>query len=69
MKQYFKERSIEVVKLVDWLELAANHDPDYSVVLPMIQRGFVWKPSQIIELWDSLLHGMPTRNSRLHPAH
>ncbi len=25
----------------------------------MIQRGFVWKPLQIIELWDTLLQGLP----------
>ena len=25
----------------------------------MIQRNFVWKPQQIIDLWDSLLQGMP----------
>ena len=29
------------------------------LVLPPIQRGFVWKPNQIKELWDSLLRGMP----------
>ncbi|MDR2637063.1 MAG: DUF262 domain-containing protein, partial [Zoogloeaceae bacterium] len=27
--------------------------------LPNIQRGFVWKPSQIENLWDSLLRGFP----------
>lgn len=30
-----------------------------KLLLPPIQRGFVWKPKQIIELWDSLLRGMP----------
>ena len=30
-----------------------------SVSLPNIQRGFVWKPSQIENLWDSILRGYP----------
>lgn len=30
-----------------------------SVELPTIQRGFVWKPKQIEDLWDSLLRGYP----------
>jgi hypothetical protein len=29
------------------------------IALPPLQRGFVWKPSQIVNLWDSLLRGMP----------
>lgn len=30
-----------------------------QVVLPMIQRGSVWRPHQILDLWDTLLQGMP----------
>src|ERR1035437_6184672 len=30
-----------------------------QVALPTVQRGFVWKPSQIENLWDSLLRGYP----------
>ncbi len=30
-----------------------------KVSLPNVQRGFVWKPSQIENLWDSLLRGFP----------
>jgi len=29
------------------------------VSLPTVQRGFVWKPYQIENLWDSLLRGYP----------
>ncbi len=32
---------------------------DGSIELPPIQRGFVWKPYQIENLWDSLLRGFP----------
>lgn len=30
-----------------------------KVELPALQRGFVWRPAQIEELWDSLLRGFP----------
>lgn len=29
-----------------------------KVVLPMIQRGSIWKPHQVLDLWDTLLQGM-----------
>ncbi|WP_347962940.1 DUF262 domain-containing protein [Lactococcus formosensis] len=35
-------------------------EAEYSEVdLPTIQRGFVWKPKQIEDLWDSILRGYP----------
>ena len=35
-------------------------NPEHSgVELPSIQRGFVWKPKQIEDLWDSILRGYP----------
>jgi hypothetical protein len=30
-----------------------------SVVLPMIQRGSVWKPHKVLDMWDTMLRGMP----------
>ncbi len=45
--------------LKDWMNGVAGKDPECFVALPLIQRGAVWKPSQIITLWDSLLRGMP----------
>ena len=30
-----------------------------QVELPSIQRGFVWKPKQVEDLWDSILRGYP----------
>lgn len=30
-----------------------------SIVLPKMQRGFVWRPAQILNLWDSILRGFP----------
>lgn len=45
--------------LGDWMNGVTGKDPECFVALPLIQRGAVWKPSQIIALWDSLLRGMP----------
>lgn len=32
---------------------------DNKIELPTVQRGFVWRPYQIENLWDSLLRGYP----------
>ena len=34
-------------------------DEKHKITLPELQRGFVWKPSQIEQLWDSILRGYP----------
>ncbi|KFE52448.1 hypothetical protein IV02_08425 [Pseudomonas syringae] len=53
-------QNIRVVTLHQWLEWAAGHRAnEWQVSLPMIQRGFVWKPAQILELWDTLFQGLP----------
>jgi hypothetical protein len=59
MTFFTNNSSVQVFKLTEWLKMAAGQNTNYEVVLPMIQRGFVWKPTQIIDLWDSLLQGMP----------
>lgn len=49
-------KNIRTVPLHQWLHWAAGHAlQDVQVALPLIQRGFVWKPDQIIALWDTLL--------------
>jgi len=35
------------------------HNDNPEVELPSIQRGFVWRPKQVEDLWDSLLRGYP----------
>ena len=30
-----------------------------EIMLPPIQRGFVWKPYQIENFWDAILRGFP----------
>lgn len=34
-------------------------DVESKIFLPSLQRGFVWKPSQIEALWDSIFRGYP----------
>jgi hypothetical protein len=41
------------------LQEIANWAETKKVSLPTVQRGFVWSPSQIENLWDSLLRGYP----------
>ena len=52
-------------KLTEWLDWSAGEDAQHFVALPMIQRGFAWKPKQIIMLWDSLLRSMPGDGGQL----
>lgn len=40
---------------------------DKTFSLPDVQRGFVWKPHQIENLWDSLLRGYPVGSFVLTP--
>ena len=42
-----------IKEVKDWLI------PNGKVELPTIQRGFVWKASQIESLWDSIFRGYP----------
>ncbi len=52
-------KDIEILSLEKWLDYSCGRDESVHVALPVIQRGSVWKPKQIIDLWDSLLRGMP----------
>jgi len=50
------------MKVADYLDWASGNKEfeDLGVlVLPLIQRSSVWKPKQIIDLWDTILRGMP----------
>lgn len=50
---------ITILPLVQWLDYVAGFDESVFVALPLIQRGSVWKPDQLLNLWDTLLRGMP----------
>lgn len=47
--------SFTLQEIADW---QLNND-NSQVDLPSIQRGFVWKPKQVEDLWDSILRGFP----------
>jgi hypothetical protein len=46
-------------QLVYTLKQIALWAANEKVAIPNVQRGFVWKPAQIENLWDSLLRGYP----------
>ena len=55
-----ENKTVVAILLKEYLDWAA-HPEKYAqlIALPPLQRGFVWKPSKIVNLWDSLLRGMP----------
>jgi hypothetical protein len=58
-KPLFGGSKIASIYLVNWLDWCAAKSDEQHIVLPLIQRGSVWRPNQIIDLWDSLLRGLP----------
>jgi len=52
------ENTVQSLRIGDYLNWAGGR-AEIPLMLPPIQRGFVWKPKQIQELWDSLIRGMP----------
>lgn len=57
---FFGNDAVKTVKLSDWMEWASSTSTSQrKVVLPMIQRGSVWAPHKLLDLWDTLLRGMP----------
>lgn len=45
--------------IANWQKEISTTTTAYKISLPSLQRGFVWKASQIESLWDSLLRGYP----------
>ena len=57
---FFDKNAAVIVKLTEWMEWSSGKpDALHNVVLPMIQRGSVWAPHKLLDLWDTLLRGMP----------
>ena len=54
-------KTVDSLKFDQYIKWAYEKDgiDGFVLALPPIQRGFVWKPYQIQELWDSLLRNMP----------
>lgn len=45
-------------EIADW-QLAPPNKNSFRVELPKLQRGFVWEPAKVADLWDSILRGFP----------
>lgn len=46
-------------KIYSLEQIASWTSDDSEVAIPALQRGLVWKPSQVELLWDSILRGFP----------
>ncbi len=46
-------------KIFSLREIASWTEDNSEVTIPALQRGLVWKPSQVELLWDSILRGFP----------
>lgn len=60
-------KNVFSIPLLKYLKWAEEKDGDTQLTLPPIQRGFVWKPKQIQDLWDSLLRLMPIGSVLVQP--
>lgn len=49
---------VTLPEVAEW-QLAPSQDNLFRVELPKLQRGFVWEPSKVADLWDSILRGFP----------
>jgi hypothetical protein len=67
--KFSDEQSIigwKVLDFVDWVNaskrvLSGQTDPGKMpiIALPPVQRSAVWRPKQVLALWDSLMRGLP----------
>ena len=67
--EFTGEQTVIGWKLLDFLEwiieskhvLDGGHTPDLMpvIALPPLQRSAVWRPRQVLDLWDSLMRGLP----------
>ncbi len=58
--ELFQKTTVSTLSLHDYINWILKPDNiNGKLALPPIQRGFVWKPKQIQDLWDSLLRNMP----------
>jgi hypothetical protein len=58
-------RGIKLIEFVDWANASFKRVegqplPEHGLVaLPPIQRDSAWDPKQVVDLWDSVFHGLP----------
>lgn len=49
---------VSLREIAAW-QLTLSEKTNFQVELPKLQRGFVWEPAKIMDLWDSILRGFP----------
>ena len=47
------------LKLFELLNLASNEQEGPTLLIPDLQRPYIWDPSQVVLLVDSLIRGWP----------
>jgi len=58
----FKDNNIteiDVFGFANWMMDSGNVTAQHALRLPAVQRTALWSPERIINLWDSLLRGLP----------
>ncbi len=56
-------------QIANWFaELKEGGGNGEQVLLPHLQRGWVWKPEQVEALWDSMMRGFPISSFVLFPT-
>ena len=58
--------SYTLEKIAKWSGQGNGKNGDEIIKIPDIQRGFVWQPRQVEDLWDSLLKRLPIGSFLLH---
>jgi hypothetical protein len=57
---------LNLLKMIDWANESSNildgssaPEDKLIIALPPVQRSTVWRPKQVVDLWDSLIRGLP----------
>ena len=71
MKLDFQRRRVASVTLFEYLDWVQASSGAFGIpnplTLPPVQRSALWRPSQVLDLWRSLLVGMPVGALYLSP--
>lgn len=58
---------MRLLEYVRWADDSRRGDSDAPLALPPVQRSSLWRPGQVMNLWRSLLSGMPVGAFYLAP--
>ena len=63
---------VDLMAVARWVVVSTKQDTDTVIprlLLPPIQRSAVWRWSQVLAFWDSVLRGMPIGSFYVMPNH